>query len=153
MIACEVIKLILLSSWYYESKKGVISKCSTNVPPIWGLENDWKLLICWFPGEITGCSAVGSALRSGRRSRQFESGHPDRMKWKVKSEEFKLAFIGNELYVYLTNLNSSLFTFSLLTYLSGWPDSNWRLLRPERSALPTALHPAISSGNQQISDF
>ena len=25
----------------------------------------------------SGCSAVGSALRSGRRCRQFESGHPD----------------------------------------------------------------------------
>ena len=29
--------------------------------------------------EVSGCSAVGSALRSGRRSRQFESGHPDRI--------------------------------------------------------------------------
>ena len=26
----------------------------------------------------SGCSAVGSALRSGRRGRQFESGHPDK---------------------------------------------------------------------------
>ena len=25
----------------------------------------------------TGCSAVGSALRSGRRGRAFESPHPD----------------------------------------------------------------------------
>ena len=28
----------------------------------------------------SGCSAVGSALRSGRRGRQFESGHPDNKK-------------------------------------------------------------------------
>ena len=27
-----------------------------------------------------GCSAVGSALRSGRRGRVFESRHPDRKK-------------------------------------------------------------------------
>ena len=26
---------------------------------------------------FTGCSAVGSALRSGRRGRAFESPHPD----------------------------------------------------------------------------
>ena len=26
----------------------------------------------------TGCSAVGSALRSGRRGRRFESCHPDK---------------------------------------------------------------------------
>ena len=25
----------------------------------------------------TGCGAVGSALRSGRRGRKFESSHPD----------------------------------------------------------------------------
>ena len=43
--------------------------------------------------KVSGCSAVGSALRSGRRSRQFESGHPDRMEWKVKSEEFKLRLL------------------------------------------------------------
>ena len=28
--------------------------------------------------KLSGCSAVGSALRSGRRGRQFDSGHPDR---------------------------------------------------------------------------
>ena len=33
----------------------------------------------WF----SGCSAVGSALRSGRRGRQFESGHPDQKKGQV----------------------------------------------------------------------
>ena len=27
--------------------------------------------------KCTGCSAVGSALRSGRRGRAFESPHPD----------------------------------------------------------------------------
>ena len=27
-----------------------------------------------------GCSTVGSALRSGRRGRKFESSHPDRQK-------------------------------------------------------------------------
>ena len=29
--------------------------------------------------DQSGCSAVGSALRSGRRGRQFESGHPDKL--------------------------------------------------------------------------
>ena len=52
--------------------------------------------IMWFRNadinKVSGCSAVGSALRSGRRSRQFESGHPDQMEWKVKSEEFKLTY-------------------------------------------------------------
>lgn len=28
----------------------------------------------------SGCSTVGSALRSGRRGRWFESGHPDNKK-------------------------------------------------------------------------
>jgi hypothetical protein len=27
----------------------------------------------------TGCGAVGSALRSGRRGRKFESSHPDQL--------------------------------------------------------------------------
>ena len=27
----------------------------------------------------TGCGAVGSALRSGRRGRRFESDHPDQI--------------------------------------------------------------------------
>ncbi len=31
----------------------------------------------------SGCSAVGSALRSGRRGRKFESCHPDRKGVKV----------------------------------------------------------------------
>ncbi len=30
-----------------------------------------------FKGNVSGCSAVGSALRSGRRGRAFESPHPD----------------------------------------------------------------------------
>ena len=29
------------------------------------------------PAKRTGCGAVGSALRSGRRGRKFESSHPD----------------------------------------------------------------------------
>ena len=36
-----------------------------------------------FPDMASGCSAVGSALRSGRRGRQFESGHPDKKPAKV----------------------------------------------------------------------
>ena len=44
-----------------------------------------NLYLCiWFgiyidrkKAELSGCSAVGSVLRSGRRGRQFESGHPD----------------------------------------------------------------------------
>ena len=34
-------------------------------------------LTCTTFAKESGCSAVGSALRSGRRCRQFESGHPD----------------------------------------------------------------------------
>ncbi len=34
-----------------------------------------KLYFCGLKG--TGCGAVGSALRSGRRGRKFESCHPD----------------------------------------------------------------------------
>ena len=30
------------------------------------------------PKNRTGCGAVGSALRSGRRGRKFESSHPDK---------------------------------------------------------------------------
>ena len=32
------------------------------------------------PQKTAGCSAVGSALRSGRRGRKFESSHPDQTK-------------------------------------------------------------------------
>ena len=36
---------------------------------------------CIFAASKTaGCSAVGSALRSGRRGRKFESSHPDQAK-------------------------------------------------------------------------
>ena len=35
--------------------------------------------------------------------------------------------------------------------MSGWPDSNWRHLRPERSALPTALHPDSFAKVVQVS--
>ena len=53
-----------------------------------------KLYLCiWFgiyidrkKAELSGCSAVGSALRSGRRGRQFESGHPDPIYNKKVSE-------------------------------------------------------------------
>lgn len=30
------------------------------------------------PQNCSGCGAVGSALRSGRRGRRFESCHPDK---------------------------------------------------------------------------
>ena len=38
--------------------------------------------------EASGCSAVGSALRSGRRGRPFESDHPDIR----KGQQFLLTF-------------------------------------------------------------
>ena len=50
-------------------------QCSINL----GLRKRLKIANLLIFKEIAGCSAVGSALRSGRRSRQFESGHPDRM--------------------------------------------------------------------------
>ena len=37
--------------------------------------------------------------------------------------------------------------------LSGWPDSNWRPLRPERSALPTALHPECFSRGKAVQNY
>lgn len=33
--------------------------------------------ICVLLQSYSGCSAVGSVLRSGRRGRPFKSGHPD----------------------------------------------------------------------------
>ncbi len=40
-------------------------------------------------GLLSECSAVGSALRSGRRGRAFESPHSDR---KRRLEQFSLRF-------------------------------------------------------------
>ena len=42
----------------------------------------------------SGCSAVGSALRSGRRGRQFESGHPDKRREATSSGRFPFCFAG-----------------------------------------------------------
>ena len=42
----------------------------------------------------SGCSAVGSALRSGRRGRQFESGHPDKKREATSSGRFPFCFAG-----------------------------------------------------------
>ena len=56
------------------------------------------------------------------------------LSWFIKVYSFRLL-----TFELKCNLNSSLYTFHSIR--SGWPDSNWRLLRPERSALPTALHP------------
>ena len=36
--------------------------------------------------SLSGCSAVGSALRSGRRGRQFESGHPDTLQEAAENQ-------------------------------------------------------------------
>ena len=42
----------------------------------------------------SGCSAVGSALRSGRRGRAFESPHPDkRMKRNVFTQRLSALFL------------------------------------------------------------
>ena len=37
----------------------------------------FKKSVFLHPQNGTGCGAVGSALRSGRRGRKFESSHPD----------------------------------------------------------------------------
>ena len=42
---------------------------------------------------------------------------------------------------------------NLFVYESGWEDSNFRPLRPERSTLPTAPHPALSSVALAKEDF
>ena len=43
--------------------------------------------------EKSGCSAVGSALRSGRRGRAFESPHPDlQVKKKQKVIDDSITF-------------------------------------------------------------
>ena len=49
------------------------------------------LYICtiFAPSKVTECSAVGSALRSGRRGRAFESPHSDTAK---KSNAAKISF-------------------------------------------------------------
>ena len=41
---------------------------------------------------MTECSAVGSALRSGRRGRAFESPHSDALKEKAANDENCLSF-------------------------------------------------------------
>ena len=44
-----------------------------------------KMFIFWwhhFSKKVSECSAVGSALRSGRRGRAFESPHSDTVKDK-----------------------------------------------------------------------
>ncbi len=42
-----------------------------------------------------GCSAVGSALRSGRRGRWFESSHPDTVKGKRKQHRLPFLIVLN----------------------------------------------------------
>ncbi len=44
----------------------------------------------------SGCSAVGSALRSGRRGRAFESPHPDIMR---QSNNLVVAFVYRKVIV------------------------------------------------------
>ena len=44
------------------------------------------------PSKVTECSAVGSALRSGRRGRAFESPHSDAVK-KSNAAETSAAFL------------------------------------------------------------
>ncbi len=41
------------------------------------MRHDIKKNVFLQPQIKAGCSAVGSALRSGRRGRKFESSHPD----------------------------------------------------------------------------
>lgn len=42
--------------------------------------------------DETGCGAVGSVLRSGRRGRSFESCHPDFAGEEVSKEFFECRF-------------------------------------------------------------
>ena len=39
------------------------------------------------PQNCSGCGAVGSALRSGRRGRRFESCHPDKNRESAYSKQ------------------------------------------------------------------
>ena len=43
--------------------------------------------------STSGCSAVGSALRSGRRGRAFESPHPDQKRRQVSIFTCRLFFV------------------------------------------------------------
>ena len=52
----------------------------------------------------SGCSAVGSALRSGRRGRKFESCHPDLR----KSVE---TIVSTDFFIYRTFLTLNIFFF------------------------------------------
>jgi hypothetical protein len=45
------------------------------------------------------------------------------------------------------------FYFSFIYLSSEWLGSNQRLLRPERSALPAALHPDFSAERQEIESW
>ena len=46
-------------------------------------KSQWFAIYCAFSiiSAVRGVAQPGSALRSGRRGRRFESGHPDR--WKA----------------------------------------------------------------------
>ena len=52
-------------------------------------------LFCTFAAAYgqSGCSAVGSALRSGRRGRAFESPHPDPKKRQVNVSAAAFSFL------------------------------------------------------------
>ena len=49
---------------------------------------------CIFATAFSGCGAVGSALRSGRRGRKFESCHPDGTTKKEVTEVTSFFLLG-----------------------------------------------------------
>jgi hypothetical protein len=87
-----LLRLILTVGGHYE-KVGVRPSSLNSGPlahfrggkPIWLLNGLFKKSTCSIASKhvtmivVTGCGAVGSALRLGRRGRRFESGHPDCM--------------------------------------------------------------------------
>ena len=69
-------------------------------------------LFCTFAAAYgqSGCSAVGSALRSGRRGRAFESPHPDQI---LKEFQIEVAKYQSLLFIFH---NFRTFFFSVMLF-------------------------------------
>ena len=67
----------------------------------------------------SGCSAVGSALRSGRRGRAFESPHPDkeRQAMKIACRSCFYNTTNGLVWPIRTFYAENLYTFSIFPYL------------------------------------
>jgi hypothetical protein len=93
---------------------------------------DTKSFTTFVAVKKSGCSTVGSALRSGRRGRKFESSHPD----KTTQTAFKKRSLGVILFG-----KTRIYTQG--KYATG-------LVGHRQFAVPNALHRALEVMIQQI---